>query len=60
MDYDVIIGFEVHVQLLSKIKIFSGCSTAYGAQSNTQTCPICLGVPGVPPFPFAPQICSVI
>ena len=44
--YDLIIGLETHVQLLTKSKLFCGCSTKFGAPPNTQTCPICTGMPG--------------
>ena len=47
--YDVVIGLEVHVELNTKTKIFCGCSTAFGAEPNTQTCPVCTGMPGVLP-----------
>src|SRR5438094_8702629 len=40
--YDIIIGLEVHVQLLTRTKLFCGCSTRFGAPPNTQTCPVCL------------------
>ena len=49
MEYEVVIGLEVHAQLSTKTKIFCGCSTKFGAEPNTQTCPICLGMPGVLP-----------
>lgn len=47
--YETVIGLEVHVQLLTQSKIFSGASTAFGAEPNTQACPIDLGMPGVLP-----------
>lgn len=49
MDYESIIGLEVHAQLLTESKIFCGCSTKYGSPPNTQTCAVCLGMPGVLP-----------
>ena len=49
MPYEVVIGLEVHAQLLTASKLFCGCSTAFGAAANTQTCPVCLGMPGVLP-----------
>ncbi|OIO61347.1 MAG: Asp-tRNA(Asn)/Glu-tRNA(Gln) amidotransferase GatCAB subunit B [Alphaproteobacteria bacterium CG_4_10_14_0_2_um_filter_63_37] len=47
--YEVVIGLEVHTQLLTHTKIFCGCSTAFGAAPNTQTCPVCTGQPGALP-----------
>ena len=49
MKYEIVIGLEVHAQLNTKTKIFCGCSTQFGAQPNSQTCPICTGMPGVLP-----------
>lgn len=48
-EYEIVVGLEVHVELKTKTKIFCPCSTAFGAEPNTQTCPICLGMPGVLP-----------
>ena len=47
--YEPVIGLEVHVQLLTRTKLFCGCATVYGAGPNEQTCPVCLGHPGVLP-----------
>src|SRR5882724_3420240 len=47
--YDLIVGLETHVQLSTRTKLFCGCSTKFGAPPNTQTCPICIGMPGVLP-----------
>jgi aspartyl-tRNA(Asn)/glutamyl-tRNA(Gln) amidotransferase subunit B len=47
--YEVVIGLEVHAQLLTRSKMFCGCSTTFGAAPNTQTCPVCQGQPGVLP-----------
>ncbi len=47
--YEAVIGLEVHAQLLTRSKIFCGCSAAFGAPPNSQTCPVCLGMPGVLP-----------
>jgi len=49
MQWEVVIGLEIHAQLATRSKIFSGASTAYGAQPNTQACAIDLGLPGVLP-----------
>ncbi len=44
--YQIVIGLEVHVQLLTRSKLFCGCDTRFGAPPNTQTCPVCIGMPG--------------
>jgi aspartyl-tRNA(Asn)/glutamyl-tRNA(Gln) amidotransferase subunit B len=49
MQYEAVIGLEVHAQLLTKSKIFCGCSTKFGGEPNSQVCPVCLGMPGVLP-----------
>ena len=47
--YRIVIGLEVHVQLLTRTKLFCGCSTKFGLPPNSATCPVCLGMPGVLP-----------
>jgi len=49
MEFEPVIGLEVHAQLKTKTKIFCACSTSFGAPPNTHTCPVCLGMPGVLP-----------
>ena len=49
MQYEAVIGLEIHSQLLTNTKIFCGCSTKFGSEPNTQTCPVCTGNPGVLP-----------
>jgi aspartyl-tRNA(Asn)/glutamyl-tRNA(Gln) amidotransferase subunit B len=49
MKYEAVIGLEVHAQMFTDTKIFCGCSTKFGAEPNTQTCEICIGMPGVLP-----------
>ncbi|MFA6055763.1 MAG: Asp-tRNA(Asn)/Glu-tRNA(Gln) amidotransferase GatCAB subunit B, partial [Thermodesulfovibrionales bacterium] len=49
MKYETVIGLEVHAQMLTETKIFCGCSTKFGAGPNTQSCQICIGMPGVLP-----------
>src|SRR4051794_2790402 len=44
--YRIVIGLEVHVQLLTRTKLFCGCSTKFGLPPNSATCPVCLGLPG--------------
>jgi aspartyl-tRNA(Asn)/glutamyl-tRNA(Gln) amidotransferase subunit B len=49
VNYEPVIGLEIHAQLRTRTKIFCGCSTAFGAPPNTQVCPVCLGLPGALP-----------
>jgi len=49
MNYEAVIGLEVHAQLQTTTKIFCGCETAFGEEANTRTCPVCIGMPGVLP-----------
>ena len=48
--YEPALGLEVHVELGTKTKMFCGCPTEFGAEPNTQVCPVCLGMPGALPF----------
>ena len=45
-EWEAVIGLEIHVELATASKLFCGCSTAFGAEANTQVCPVCLGLPG--------------
>jgi aspartyl-tRNA(Asn)/glutamyl-tRNA(Gln) amidotransferase subunit B len=49
MQYEPVIGLEIHAQLITSTKIFCGCSTLFGSEPNTQTCPVCSGLPGILP-----------
>ena len=49
MNYEAVIGLEVHAQLQTNSKIFCGCETVFGEEANTRTCPVCIGMPGVLP-----------
>ena len=49
MEYEAVIGLEIHAQMLTESKIFCSCSTTFGAEPNSQTCPVCTGMPGVLP-----------
>ncbi len=49
MEYETVVGLETHAHLLTESKMFCGCSTRFGSPPNTQTCPVCQGLPGVLP-----------
>ncbi|HEY7100973.1 MAG TPA: Asp-tRNA(Asn)/Glu-tRNA(Gln) amidotransferase subunit GatB, partial [Mycobacteriales bacterium] len=58
--YDPVIGLETHVELGTVSKMFCGCPTTFGAEPNTQVCPVCLGLPGSLPVPNEAAIESTI
>ena len=51
MEYEIVVGLEVHVKIRTESKMFCGCANRYGAEPNTLACPVCMGMPGVLPVP---------
>ena len=49
VEYEVVIGLEIHAELATRSKIYCGCTTEFGGEPNTHCCPICTGMPGVLP-----------
>jgi aspartyl-tRNA(Asn)/glutamyl-tRNA(Gln) amidotransferase subunit B len=57
MEYEAVIGLETHVQLKTKSKMWCGCANEFGAEPNTNVCPVCLGMPGVLPVANEEALC---
>ena len=49
MSWETVTGLEVHVQLLTRSKMFCGCALSFGEEANSRVCPVCLGLPGALP-----------
>ena len=49
MNYELVVGLETHVELLTKTKIFCSCKNSFGDEPNTNCCPVCIGLPGTLP-----------
>ena len=60
VDWETVVGLEIHVQLSTRTKMFCRCPVGFGAGPNTQTCPVCLGFPGALPVPNGAAIASTI
>jgi aspartyl-tRNA(Asn)/glutamyl-tRNA(Gln) amidotransferase subunit B len=58
--YEAVIGLECHVELSTRTKMFCSCANAFGAEPNTQTCPVCLGHPGTLPVPNREAIARIV